>query len=182
MNRIDQVVKTMEEAQEMLEMMVGFKMNYKPQTLKSLEKYLQERKGWGSTIPEPVLAMFSVYLGQIIVKHIKGAEWVDDESFSKVHITIPANDGHFTIYPQNRIHKFLKDPTDGLYPFYTMIQDMSKGRLNKVGPSKDFIQTPRGYQFRQIAIPVELHERFKRGEITQAEMMSLAKKQQGIED
>lgn len=185
MRTIDQVLQRLNKSRPMLEKMVDFKMNYKPQSLKKIEQFIESRRDTGVQLADPVIVLFSVYFGETIFRNIKGAEWVDSDLIENLHLKIPTPDGYTTAYPYFRIIEYLQTPNRYLYPYYCMLQDMSKGRLKTEDLNEkgiNTIQSSRGYQVKAVKVPEELVQRHRDGEITQDEMIQLAKEEQSKYD
>lgn len=180
MSNIEEVIKSLDEGIPVIEKMVEFKMNYKPQSLKKLEDYITNAKRIGRGIPFPVQALLAVYLGETIVRNIKEAKWVDNDNLSEVYIRVPFGTGHTKAYPYIRIQKFSKSPNDGLYAFYCMLQDANKGRMDfqESDSGNITVSSPRGYQLTGLKIPNELYEQFRNGQISEDEMLEAARKNQ----
>lgn len=176
-NKIEQTIDGIEKMRGVLEIYCGFKLNYRPQSLQSLEEFLY-RRGQQGEIPFEMLVILSIYFGETIRRNIKGAEWVDHELIDEVHLAISGGDGNIHAFPYRRIMKCTQDPTDGLYGYYAMLQDMNKGRLDLENLGDEFVEMPRGYALRAVQVPKELSKRFEDGEISKEEMYELAKQQQ----
>lgn len=174
----DQLIPVMEQ-------MLGVKLNYTPQSLKAIEAYYSSRTTKNEQVKWSIDVALAFYFGEVIVRNIKNAEWTESESAEDMKVTIPTTEGHSVAFPLRRILRFQENQEYGLYPYYSMIQDMSKNRINLDSPEiggKDFVGTPRGYQMRSIRVSNELRQKFENGEIDQAEMIRLAKEEQGITD
>lgn len=174
----DSLIPVMEQA-------LGVKMNYSPQSLKSIEKYLSSRTLEDKEMKWSTDVGLAFYFGEVIVQNIKNAKWAESEYAEDMNVIVPTANGHNVAYPLRRILRFQADEEYGLYPYYCMLQDMSKNRINLDSPElggKEFVRSPRGYQMRTIRVSDDLRERFENGEIDDEEMLRLAKEEQGITD
>lgn len=162
MRNIDKLLKTLEEMMPITESTHEFKFNYYPQSLKKLEISLNGLYPFGKREYDPSLAVvFGGYLGQVMVKNIKGAEWVDfeDDPFdAKVKTPVKHGEtlGYAEIFPLLRVYKFLNvDREDTIYGFYNMTQDIANGRLNMDTNGQWVSNSVRGYNMRSLQVSKE---------------------------
>lgn len=181
---IDKLVKVLEQSGDTLGVMMGFKMNYKPQSLKKMEEAIITMFG-GRELRGETITMMGAYLGETIRRNVKGAEWVDFKEYvNEAYLVIPTDDGELNVNPFARIEKFSLDHTDTLYGFYAMIQDMKNKRLpggEEMAKADGTFEgrSPRGYEYKvtPVQIPDDIKAQYDRGEITKEEMVRIVKEQ-----
>lgn len=179
MNHVEEAISKINGSKVVLEKLLGFKLNYKPQSLKQLEKHIKDQLAIGRPIPDAVRILFAVYLGETINQNIKAAKWIDNNDLYQLHLEIPVRDGLVKAYVMPRIDKFIEYPTESLYAFYAMIQDIHRDRIDYQKALKDnngFVDSPRGYSFRALEMPNDLYEKVQRGELSHEEAASILKK------
>lgn len=178
---IDKFKAALESMVPMTELTLGFKLDYTPQSLHKVEQYLVNQYSHRPA-PYQMIILFGTYLGEMIIRNIKGSKWVDETTngdFMDIHILTPfKGQGDAQIRPFIRIDKFIHDHTDGIYAFYAMAQDMANGRLKfDVDPNSNNFQqqgtSPRGYTYKVTSVSPELYERFEKGEITKEQMIKM---------
>jgi hypothetical protein len=176
--KMDKFITVMDTLRPKLEEVLDIKLDYTPQSLNKLEvavtRWSKDRE-----VPYDSAAILGAYLGETIKRNVKGTKWISfDDHVTEAHLTVPSKKEKGTVAqvnPFTRFHKFLADPTEGLYGFYCMIQDISNGRMSFEGATEGV--SSRGYAYKMTPVPGELYKRYKNGEITEEEMMAIAKKE-----
>lgn len=142
---LDIIEMSKSELLPVTEKMFGVDLDYTEDSLKSLEEAINDIYPEGHQVVAPTTYVpFAVYLGEVIINSVKGAEWeIDDiEYLNDITINVPTEDdnpdNHATVYPFRRVEKFWKDRTDSLHVYACMIRMMANGELNEVVENAEF--------------------------------------------
>lgn len=72
---------------------------------------------------------FGWYFGKVIIENIKGSYWIGDIKDPidlKIHVPTNLPNGRMIIFPFKRVMNFWEDRTDGMVPFFHMIDYLNK--------------------------------------------------------
>lgn len=157
---IKSLIEMIESNKHVFEMMMDTKMDYSPQSVKKLEKNLNEMFPFGRQVAPQVSIMLGAYLGEVIKRNIEtenvSIEWtsVVQEFLFETGLEIKGakvngvDNGNIVIKPLMRVDKFLNhDRTDSMWAMYCMTQDVCGGNLQMSSDGK-WKESPRGYTYR----------------------------------
>jgi hypothetical protein len=137
MRKIDQILHVLPATLKAFQMLFGERLDYSPESLKVLERVINETYPPDRDNKPELIAMLGVYLGEVFVRNIPNATWVDfDEYVDDAAVTIEIKNIHNKIFPLKRMFNFFKDRDYKLYPYYKMIEEMTD-KLNQAKTEED---------------------------------------------
>jgi hypothetical protein len=100
------------------------------------------KKGFG-----PILFSIGAYVGETIIKHVDGAEWITDDSDPMGELNVSMRLPNDTeLWPMQRVmNRFVNGPGDSIYPYVHMA-------------TKDFTKLPFQEEFWEILRKAEEEE------------------------
>lgn len=146
-------INTAKSAFPVLGPILDLNFDYSHQSLKDLESAIDTQYPLGHEPLNTTIVALGIYLGEVIIHSVKGAEWgvpkSGDESnpFTWI-ITIPVGENpesKFVAIPLQRVTNYWYDRTDTLYGYCSMLRDMALGLFN---PNTSTGYTGDGYTYK----------------------------------
>ncbi|MNV17533.1 hypothetical protein D3C71_1083260 [compost metagenome] len=116
-----------------LAMTGGFRFNYMPESLLVLEERAKEMFPKGHIFMGTTPLVLGFYIGEVIIRNIKGSYWHKDLSDNPRSwgIEVPlCSGGTISVFPAQRFINFSHDYSDTIYGYFNMLRDMNSGVLN----------------------------------------------------
>lgn len=132
---LEDLQQNVDKASKASEIVMGFKLDYTPSSLKKLDKAIDRVCPFGERRYEHSLSkLYGTYIGMVIIKRIDGSTWGDFPDGSHpndLSVIVPAfAGGSITLCPIMQMEKFInEDRTATCYNYYATAKDISTGRM-----------------------------------------------------
>lgn len=155
-------LKTLDMAEALMFQYLGAPQDYSIETLEIIEELMRDKIPEGKEVIHWSTYMpFGWYYGKVIVKNIEGAKWVGDGSDPmELSIQFKIKDGSQSVmFPFKRIMNWWRDHTDGLVPFFKMMDYFNRyGIPNESDADKDGWIEKDGFKMRVTKKEMDLYK------------------------